>query len=73
MPPHFPRKQVWAGSNHPVGTGVGKESPEPAEAKLASKAPAPRATVRPGLDIWAHSPSPAWGQGQGQGQAEKSG
>lgn len=44
MPPHFPRKQVWAEPSHPAGPGLGEESP--AEAKLAAWAPAPRASVR---------------------------
>lgn len=49
---------------------MGKENPEPAVSKLVTGAPVPGATVRPGPDSWAHSPSPAWGQGQGQGQGQ---
>lgn len=39
--------------------------------KLVTRAPVPGTTVRPGPDIWAHSPSPAWGQGQGQGRGQE--
>lgn len=47
MPPHSPRKQVWAGSSRPAGPGLGYESPKTAESTLAAQAPAPRATGRP--------------------------